>query len=363
MEEEEKRSESRRSGSPKDRIKSQEPGAKTKGVKAERLKAKGKKTTQFNPGENYSASPMDGPKSEIINSAPDSYRDEHPTSEIKLPTANSQLPTEPMEVHHHPEVEKKGIKEYLLEGLMIFVAVMMGFFAESLREHINEQHQADDYAVNLYNDLKADSAELKEYRVYFKFANANVDTLMDLLSKNEVRQIPSGKLYYFGLFGGAYHVFTPHDATLITLKSSGALRFFGDKTISRKLAVYDELCQNMKVAEEKDNGIYVETRKARAKIFDFRYNEIANDLYHTVLKIRAYSDSGSTPKRYTWASIDSFKKSNPPLLSHDEALFNEYIEMVRSRFLNVKVAASDTLSHHCKELLGLLRKKYSVTDE
>ena len=268
-----------------------------------------------------------------------------------------------MEVHHHPEVEKKGLKEYLLEGLMIFLAVMMGFFAESLREHINEQHQTDDYAVNLYNDLKADSAELKEYHIYFKFANANVDTLMDLLSKNELRQIPSGKLYYFGLFGGAYRVFTPHDATMITLKSSGALRFFGDKTISRKLAVYDELCQNMKVAEEKDNGIYVETRKARAKIFDFRYNETANDLYHTVLKISTYGNTGRPPHNYTWASVDSFKKTNPPLLTYDKAGFNEYVEMVRSRFLNIKAASADTLYHHAKELLGLLRKKYDVSAE
>jgi hypothetical protein len=31
-----------------------------------------------------------------------------------------QAETEPMEVHHQPEVEKKGIKVYLLEGLMIF---------------------------------------------------------------------------------------------------------------------------------------------------------------------------------------------------------------------------------------------------
>jgi hypothetical protein len=46
-----------------------------------------------------------------------------------------------MEVHHHPEVEKKGFKEYILEGLMIFIAVMMGFFAESIRENItNKEH-------------------------------------------------------------------------------------------------------------------------------------------------------------------------------------------------------------------------------
>jgi hypothetical protein len=36
-----------------------------------------------------------------------------------------------MEVHHHPNVEKKGYKEYFLEFLMIFLAVTMGFIAEN----------------------------------------------------------------------------------------------------------------------------------------------------------------------------------------------------------------------------------------
>src|SRR5450631_904147 len=49
-----------------------------------------------------------------------------------------QPQTTDMEVHHHPDVEKKGLKEYLLEGLMIFLAVTMGFIAENVREHITE---------------------------------------------------------------------------------------------------------------------------------------------------------------------------------------------------------------------------------
>ena len=65
-----------------------------------------------------------------------------------------------MEVHHHPNMEKKRFKEYFLEFLMIFLAVTMGFFAESLREHINEKSRAHDFAVTLYADLKADTVEM-----------------------------------------------------------------------------------------------------------------------------------------------------------------------------------------------------------
>src|ERR1700756_1490426 len=65
-----------------------------------------------------------------------------------------------MEVHHHPEVEKKGFKEYLLEGLMIFLAVTMGFFAESLREHISNGEKGHEFIVSLMADLKKDTAEM-----------------------------------------------------------------------------------------------------------------------------------------------------------------------------------------------------------
>ena len=286
------------------------------------------------------------------NSDPDTYRDDIPNSEIKeLLTANLRLPTEKMEVHHHPEVEKKGIKEYLLEGLMIFIAVMMGFFAESLREHLTENERAKEYAVTLYSDLKLDTAELKGEKAYFNKANSNVDSLMHLLAGADPKQVPSGKLYWFGLWGGAYRLFLPHDATLLEMKSSGSLRFFGDKIINRRLAEYDQLCQSSKLQESNDQGIYTEVRKARARLFEFQYNDVVNNISH-ILNTRIRQQK-----------IDSFKKIKPPLLSYDKVLINEYVEMVRSRFFDRKVAAADTLLRHSTELIGLLNKKYKLGDE
>jgi cell division protein FtsB len=61
-----------------------------------------------------------------------SANDKSATSNEELVTENYKLETN-MEVHHHPHVEKKNFKEYFLEFLMIFLAVTMGFFAESIR--------------------------------------------------------------------------------------------------------------------------------------------------------------------------------------------------------------------------------------
>ena len=65
-----------------------------------------------------------------------------------------------MEVHHHPNVEKKTFREYFLEFLMIFLAVTMGFIAENIREYFSEQHQQKEYVSSFYEDLKTDTAKI-----------------------------------------------------------------------------------------------------------------------------------------------------------------------------------------------------------
>ena len=66
-----------------------------------------------------------------------------------------------MEVHHHPQIGKKEFKEYIIEGLMIFFAVTMGFFAEQFREYIVERKQEVEIMHNLVEDLEQDQLSLK----------------------------------------------------------------------------------------------------------------------------------------------------------------------------------------------------------
>src|SRR5258706_2369474 len=67
-----------------------------------------------------------------------------------------------MEVHHHPKVEKKNFKEYLFEGLMIFLAVTLGFFAETIRENISENSRAKELAKSLYEEAYSDSVQIQK---------------------------------------------------------------------------------------------------------------------------------------------------------------------------------------------------------
>ena len=70
-----------------------------------------------------------------------------------------------MEVHHHPHVgsdshRKKNFKEYFLEFLMIFLAVTLGFFAESLREHLVNIRNEKEYIISVKEDLLTDTSSL-----------------------------------------------------------------------------------------------------------------------------------------------------------------------------------------------------------
>ena len=63
-----------------------------------------------------------------------------------------------MEVHHpHHPTHKKKWSEYIIEFLMLFAAVTLGFFAENYREHQIEKHREIQYLKNIHLDLKLEN--------------------------------------------------------------------------------------------------------------------------------------------------------------------------------------------------------------
>jgi len=82
-----------------------------------------------------------------------------------------------MEVHHHPHVEKKSFKEYLLEGLMIFIAVSMGFFAENIRENISNREIVKKNMESIVSGLKTDTTNLKDLIAFNKLRIKNLESI------------------------------------------------------------------------------------------------------------------------------------------------------------------------------------------
>ena len=127
-----------------------------------------------------------------------------------------------MEVHHHPDVEKKGLKEYILEGLMIFLAVMMGFFAESLREHISDDAKETKFIRGIVRNLHDDVKTLDALHKYNSKKIAGIDSMI-LLSEQDISKPANLRLFY--IFMGKYllsnSLFSANDETLSQLRNSG----------------------------------------------------------------------------------------------------------------------------------------------
>lgn len=78
---------------------------------------------------------------------------------------------------------------------MIFLAVTMGFIAESIREAITETKAASDYARSLTEDLMKDAAQLNAQLKEMGFVPARIDTFMELVQTRKMNELPGGTWY------------------------------------------------------------------------------------------------------------------------------------------------------------------------
>lgn len=154
-----------------------------------------------------------------------------------------------MEVHHHPDVEKKNFKEYLLEGLMIFLAVTMGFFAESLRENIGNKDKESEYITSLVRDLEKDSTELVNIIKFNNDAARDLDSLVSFAGKDMADAKNRQQVYHYARSVSSISVFISNDATMSQLKSSGGLQFVKHGHFADSIAKYDQEMRGIYAAE------------------------------------------------------------------------------------------------------------------
>src|ERR1017187_4498667 len=143
---------------------------------------------------------------------------------------------ENMEVHHHPQVEKKGFKEYFFEFLMIFLAVTMGFFAENLREYFGDRQKETEYMHSLAEDLKKDTVTLHYSIRRLQRDIDNGHELMVLFAKNELSSQIDLRILYLTVAHSVDIIF--NDRTSSQLKSSGSIRLIRHRNISDSLSQY-----------------------------------------------------------------------------------------------------------------------------
>lgn len=159
------------------------------------------------------------------------------TNVISQPEPVSQPQPVDMEVHKHPHhvLHKKKWGEYLLEFILLFLAVFLGFIAENLREHQVEKERASELAHSFYNELKADSIAFHTVMQNRERKNAAFVFLKKYFRDSSLVHCSKGFAinfcYCFATFSPS--VFQPKDAILEQLKNSGSLRYFKNQELQR----------------------------------------------------------------------------------------------------------------------------------
>jgi len=145
-----------------------------------------------------------------------------------------------MEVHHHPDLhhKPKPWKEYLLEYLMIFLAVMTGFFAESYREHLSDKSKEKEYLLALRSELQTDTLHYNKQLTSIFYMRPLIDSLFEN-AKDPAK-------YNYTLIGTwntpineKNVTYAPALAIIQQLKSSGNLRLIDKKDIGLKIIEYE----------------------------------------------------------------------------------------------------------------------------
>ena len=248
-----------------------------------------------------------------------------------------------MEVHHHPHVEKKNFKEYLLEGLMIFLAVSMGFIAENIREIIADNEKEKVSIESFVEDLEADQKYFKEQDIYFTERLQQLDSLIALLNTKE-RITNTNDFYYYGRLATRYTSVVLHAGTIDEVKNSGGLRLIRKKGLSKKIVEYYNQLPIIKEYE------------VRLASIDENYRRIFIDIADPSVLESNYSKIRGRVNKFT---------GNPPLRNYSKddlaRLFGyaQYMRILR----NVIAGIEHDLQKNGQQLLALIRNEYHLKSE
>ena len=242
---------------------------------------------------------------------PINTQSENPSDEI-IPTLDTETinpnpETEYMEVHHHPDLhhKPKKWKEYFLEFLMIFLAVTLGFFAESLRESISDRTKEKEFMRSMVQDLKADTAIDNDRAQGFTDIYQNIDTMLSCLKSGtpdaaKINQILSKRFF-------SYSAYSYNNRTIQQLKNAGNFRLIQNNAVADSILQYDNWMNTVL-------GQYVDLKNSMIS-----YKEVET----RVVQYKELNQSGDSYTRF-FDSSDFVHTEKPSFISYDKALLSLY---------------------------------------
>jgi hypothetical protein len=276
--------------------------------------------------------------------APDAGSSEIPSNEEVTESLN-----DPMEVHHHPDIhhKKKKFREYILEFLMIFLAVTLGFFAESLRERISENTRAKEYAIMLMKDVIKDTVQLEKQLKDYQESISSIDTFQ-MLRATQKDRMNDFDFWYYG-----YPAFTAgrmsfEDATLQQLKSSGNLRYFRSLKLKEKISEYDNITRAFSLRLEIELNWVPVLIQHYTSLFNYDVRQEMLEQYHDGI------------------SNDTLRKRHYVFLIRDQQEINRFLNFADYRKKSWAGRIDDNIAptlQVARDLIAMLKSEYGFSEK
>jgi len=151
-----------------------------------------------------------------------------------------------MEVHHpHHPTHKKKWSEYIIEFVMLFAAVTLGFLAENLREHQIINHRIEQNKIAILKDLQADSADISRVLATEDSCIIRFNRINNYLYLAKTKKITQAQLIdsikntpLFIAYSTTLYV---NNSSFKNMQSSGLLSYLEEGELKNTLASYYEV--------------------------------------------------------------------------------------------------------------------------
>lgn len=183
---------------------------------------------------------------------------------------------------------QKPWQQYFFDFLMIFLAVLLGFFADNLRENYMERVRMKQYAQSLTDDLKMDTALIQRTVDEKEWIESMYDSAKIVLASNDIKN-NNEFIYFVERYLTLNDVFTSQDVTFQQLRSSGNFRYMRNISLYKRIADYYNLYTRYQSVEGAFGIIDIDgLSEIEAKLFNIKdltslNNENASIFYDLVL--------------------------------------------------------------------------------
>ncbi len=155
-----------------------------------------------------------------------------------------------MEVHHpHHPTHKKKWSEYIIEFVMLFTAVTLGFFAENIREHISENEKKAELMKIVSLDLQRDLNQLEFHKKDYSTKFNTCDSLMFVLNADP-KTINTSTYYRLLCNHLGYWNFNPNDKSRNDADSKGYFRNAENAELAFYISKYNFFLLDFKTIED-----------------------------------------------------------------------------------------------------------------